>query len=104
IICAGSDNTLGTPNGQAISQLRQATHRGLSEECTMPSSERLIASAGQTSAQGGLSQCMHTMGTVAVLAPRSRKATCTMGTPRCVSHSAQAASHDRQPMQRDGSM
>src|SRR5262245_42781311 len=102
-ICADSESTLGTPNGHAISQLRQATHRGLSEYCTTPSSVRLIASAGHTSAQVGLSQCMQTIGTVAMLVSRSRKSTWIMGTPRCVSHSAQAASQERQPMQRDGS-
>src|SRR6185503_11211056 len=103
VIWAERDRILGTPNGQAISQLRQATQRGLSDDCTTPSSVLLMASAGQTSAQVGLSQCMQTVGTVAVVCPRSRKSTWIMDTPRCVSHSAQAASQARQPMQRDGS-
>jgi hypothetical protein len=103
VIWAERDRILGTPNGQAISQLRQATQRGLSEDCTTPSSVLLMASAGQTSAQVGLSQCMQTVGTVAVVVPRSRKSTWIMDTPRCVSHSEQAASQARQPMQREGS-
>lgn len=56
----------GTPNGQASTQLLHAIQRGLRAVCTMPSSDRLIASAGQTSAQVGDSQCMQTTGTVCV--------------------------------------
>jgi hypothetical protein len=56
----------GTPKGQASTQLLQAMQRGLRAVCTMPSSVRLIASAGQTSAQVGESQCMQTTGTVCV--------------------------------------
>src|SRR5215213_1352617 len=103
VIWAERDRIFGTPNGQAISQLLQATQRGLSDDCTTPSSVLLMASAGHTSAQVGFSQCMQTVGTVAVVRSRSRKSTWIMGTPRCVSHSAQAASQARQPMQRDGS-
>ena len=42
--------------------------RGFSADCTTPSPVRLIASAGQTSAQVGCSQCMQTTGTVWTLA------------------------------------
>jgi hypothetical protein len=38
--------------------------RGLRADWTTPSSVRLMASAGQTSAQVGCSQCMQTTGTV----------------------------------------
>src|SRR5215216_1236558 len=73
---------------------------------TTPSSVIRIANAGQTWAQGatGSSQCMQTVGCVATLAPRSTKSTITMLSPLCESHSRQAASHARQPMQRAGSM
>ena len=57
---------LGTPNGQASTQLLQAMQRGLRAVCTTPSAVRLMASAGQTSAQVGESQCMQTTGTVCV--------------------------------------
>ena len=49
-----------------IQQLLQAMHRGFRAVCTMPSSVRLMASAGQTSAHVGESQCRQTMGTVCV--------------------------------------
>ena len=45
-------------------------HRGLRADCTTPSPVRLMASAGQTSAQVGCSQCMHTTGTVWTLSAR----------------------------------
>jgi hypothetical protein len=54
----------GTPNGHARTQLLHAMHRGLRAVWTMPSSVRLIASAGQTSAHVGESQCRHTTGAV----------------------------------------
>src|SRR6187431_912537 len=95
--------TLGTPKGQATTQLPQAMHRGFSADCTTPSSVFLMASAGQTCAQVGSSQCMQTVGTVSVPRARSMKSTLIIGTPRCVSHSEHAASQERQPMQRDGS-
>ena len=41
--------------------------RGLRADCTTPSPVRLMASAGQTSAQVGCSQCMQTTGTVCTL-------------------------------------
>ena len=62
----------GTPNGQALTQLRQSRQRGLRADMTMPSSDILMASAGQTSAQVGSAQCMQTVGTVAVVSERSR--------------------------------
>src|SRR5579875_1076277 len=73
---------------------------------TTPSGVIRIATSGQTCAQGatGSSQCMQTVGWVATLTPRSMKSTITMLSPLCVSHSRQAASQARQPMQRDGSM
>ena len=64
--------------------------RGLSDDCTTPSSPFLMASAGQTCAQVGSSQCMQTVGTVAIVFARSMKSTWIIDTPRCVSHSAQA--------------
>jgi hypothetical protein len=78
-------------------------HRGLSALRTTPSSPRLIASAGHTSAHVGSSQCMHTVGIVAMLVGRSMKSTWIIDTPRWLSHSAHAATHDLQPMHRDGS-
>ena len=66
IISSNSVFILGTPNGQASTQLLQAMQRGLRAVCTTPSPVRLIASAGQTSAQVGESQCMQTTGTVCV--------------------------------------
>ncbi len=64
---------LGTPKGQASTQLLQAMQRGLRAVWTMPSSVRLMASAGQTSAQVGESQCMQTTGTVCGERARSMK-------------------------------
>src|SRR5215470_6875179 len=64
IISWNSVFIFGAPNGQASTQLLQAMQRGLSAVCTTPSPVRLIASAGQTSAQVGESQCMQTTGTV----------------------------------------
>ena len=61
----------GTPKGQASTQLLHAMQRGFRAVCTMPSSVRLIASAGQTSAHVGESQCMQTTGTVCVECARS---------------------------------
>jgi hypothetical protein len=78
-------------------------HRGLRALRTTPSSPRLMASAGHTSAQVGSSQCMQTIGTVAIISGRSVKSTVIMVTPRWLSHSAQAAMQERQPMQREGS-
>src|SRR6476659_7629317 len=104
IICSAATIMRGTPKGQASTQLLHATQRGLSEECTTPSTPFLIASAGQTCAQVGSSQCMHTVGTVAIDRARSRKSTWIIDTPRWVSHSAQALTQAWQPMQREGSM
>src|SRR5579884_2504311 len=72
---------------------------------TTPSGVIRIASTGQTWAQGatGSSQCIQTVGCVATLQARSTKSTITMLSPLCESHSRQAASQARQPMQRDGS-
>src|SRR3569623_2581199 len=65
----------------------------------------MIASTGQTCAQGatGDSQCMQTVGCVATLSPRAMKSTIIMLSPLWESHSRQAASQARHPMQRDGS-
>src|SRR6185312_11811341 len=95
---------LGTPNGQASTQLLQAMQRGLRAVCTTPSPVRLMASAGQTSAQVGASQCMHTVGTVCTERARSTYSRWIMECPRCVSHSEHACTHAWQPMHRDGSM
>ena len=67
IIWSNSATYFGTPNGQASTQFEQPMQRGLSADCTMPSSVCLMASAGQTWAQVGSSQCMHTIGAVCVL-------------------------------------
>ena len=94
IISSGSMCTFGTPNGHASTQFEQAMQRGFSALRTTPSSPFLIASAGQTSAQVGSSQCMQTIGTVAIVFGRSMKSTWIIETPRWVSHSAQAATQD----------
>src|SRR6478735_2831904 len=98
-------SNLGTPNGQAKTQLRQPMQRDGSACCTIPSGVIWIASTGQTWAHGatGSVQCMQTVGWVATLIPRSTKSTTTMLSPLWESHSRQAASQARQPMQRDGS-
>src|SRR5438552_17325260 len=93
IIRSYSEIILGTPNGQARTQLLQATQRGLRADCTTPSSVFLMASAGQTSAQVGDSQCMHTTGTVCVERERSTYSRWIIGRPLCVSHSPHAATH-----------
>src|SRR5690349_1071466 len=61
----------GTPNGQAFTQLRQSKQRGFKADSTTPSSVVLIASAGQTRAHVGSTQCMQTVGIVAVFSLRS---------------------------------
>src|SRR5262245_63449253 len=103
IICSGPARTLGMPKGQASTQFEQAMQRGLSDDCTTPSSVFFMASAGQTCAQVGSSQCMQTKGTVAVVCRRSMKSRWIIDCPRCVSHSAQAFTQLSQPMQREGS-
>jgi len=103
IISSGPTNTVGTPNGQASTQFEQAMQRGFSALRTTPSSPFLMASAGQTSAQVGSTQCMQTIGTVAMLFGRSRKSTWIIDWPRWLSHSAHAATHARHPMHREGS-
>src|SRR5438270_13101177 len=64
-----------------------------------------IAITGQTWAQGatGSWQCMQTVGWVATLMPRLTKSTMTILSPLCELHSRQAASQERQPIQREGS-
>src|SRR5262249_56049601 len=104
IIRSNSVIILGTPNGQASTQLLQAMQRGLRAVITRRSPERLMASAGQTSAQVGESQCMHTTGTVCTDWLRSIYSRWIIECPLCVSHSEQACTHDWQPMQRAGSM
>src|SRR5215472_5774039 len=92
---------LGTPNGQDSTQFEQPMQRGFSELCTTPSDVFLMASAGQTRAQIGSSQCMQTCGAVCTLSRRSMISRWIMETPRCVSHSAHACTHDWQPMHRE---
>src|SRR6185295_16608977 len=103
MICRSSYSS-GTPKGQAMTQLPHAMQRGLRALWTTPSAVRLIASAGQTSAHVGCSQCMQTTGTVCTLCARSTNSRWIIDSPRCVSHSLQACTHDWQPMQRFGSM
>src|SRR5215475_6208535 len=104
IIRSNSEIILGTPNGHASTQFEQAMQRGLRAVMTRPSAERLIASAGQTSAQVGDSQCMHTTGAVCVDRVRSMNSRWIIECPLCVSHSEQAWTHAWQPMHRAGSM
>src|SRR6185437_11497832 len=73
IICSSSVIIFGMPNGQARTQFEHAMQRGFNEDCTTPSSVFLMASAGHTLAQVGSSQCMHTNGTVSVLAQSSAR-------------------------------
>src|SRR6476620_12137240 len=98
IMILRSSYSSGTPNGQATTQLPQAMHRGLRADCTTPSPVRLIASAGHTSAHVGCSQCMHTTGTVCTLTERSMYSRWIIDSPRCVSHSVHACTHDWQTM------
>src|SRR5687767_4869003 len=94
---------LGTPKGQASTQMEQPTQRDCSADCTTPSAVFLMASAGQAAAQAGSSQCMQTTGTVWVDVPRSTYSTWIIDSPRWVPHSAQAAMQALHPMQRSGS-
>src|SRR4051812_24487805 len=103
IICSYSGTSFGIPNGHASTQFEHAMQRGFNDEPTIPSSYFLMASAGQTWAQVGLSQCQQTYAAVAMVSLRSTKSKLIIDTPRCVSHSSQAFKHAWQPMQRDGS-
>src|SRR6187549_502763 len=103
IIRSNSAIILGTPNGQASTQFEQAMQRGLRAVITRPSALRLMASAGQTSAQVGLWQCMHTTGTVWTDVLRSTYSMWIIECPLCVSHSEQACSQAWHPMHRCGS-
>src|SRR5215469_10375214 len=96
IICSRSGKIFGIPNEQPM-------QRGFSDDCTTPSSPFLMASAGQTMAQVGSSQCQQTKAAEAVVPLRSIKSKLIIDCPRCVSHSSQAFRHDWQPMQREGS-
>src|SRR5512145_2772466 len=89
---------LGTPNGQASTQLLQAMQRGFLAVCTTPSAVRLMASAGHTSAHVGVSQCIQTTGNVCGEAARPTYSRWIIECPLCVSHSLQASTHDWQPM------
>ena len=100
IIWSKSAIILGTPNGQASTQLEQPMHRGLSADCTIPFSVCLIASAGHTSAHVGSSQCMHTIGAVCVVVLRSIRSRWMSDWPRWVPHSMHAWTHASHPMQR----
>src|SRR6187402_1379940 len=104
IIWSNSATYFGTPNGQAITQFEQPMQRGLSADCTMPSSVCLIASAGHTWAHVGSSQCMQTIGAVWVLTARSIRSRWMSDWPRWVPHSAHAWTQASQPMHRLGSM
>src|SRR5262245_38287225 len=104
IISSNSTFILGTPNGHASTQLLHAMQRGLRAVWTTPSSVRLIASAGHTSAQVGESQCMQITGIVCVVCARSTYSRWIIECPLWESHSVQACTHDSQPMHRLGSM
>src|SRR5215475_427105 len=94
---------LGTPKGQASTQLLQAMQRGLRALWTTPSAVRLMASAGHTSAHVGASQCMQTTGIVCGELSRSRMSSWIIEYPLCVSHSLQAWTQALHPIQRPGS-
>ena len=105
IIWSNSAMYFGTPNGQASTQFEQPMQRGLSADCTMPSSFCLMASAGHTSAQVGSSQCMHTIGRgLRASCARSMRSRWISDWPRWVPHSSHACTHASQPMQRLWSM
>src|SRR3954463_289837 len=93
IISSKSTFILGTPKGQARTQLLHAMHLGLRAVWTTPSPVRLIASAGQTSAQVGEWQCMQTTGVDWIECARSRNSRWIIECPLCVSHSEQAWTH-----------
>src|SRR6516165_3281030 len=101
IICSRSGKIFGIPNGHARTQFEQPMQRGFREDCTIPSSPCLIASAGQTIAQVGSSQCEQTYAAEAIVPLRSMKSKLIIDCPRCVSHSSQAFRQDWQPMQRE---
>src|SRR5215813_1143644 len=94
IICSYAGTSLGIPNGQARTQFEQPMQRGFSDDPTIPSSYFLMASAGQTCAQVGSSQCQQTNAADAMLSRRSMKSKLIIETPRWVSHSSQAFRHD----------
>src|SRR5215469_9444968 len=104
IICCSGSIIFGIPNGQASTQLLQAMQRGFSDEWTTPSSPFLMASAGQTWAHVGSSQCQQTYAADVMLSRRSMKSKLIIDFPRCVSHSSHACKHERHAMQRDGSI
>src|SRR5678815_4600977 len=103
IICSYSGTSFGMPKGQASTQLEHAMQRGLRAEPPTPSSPFLMASAGQTCAHVGSSQCQQTYAAVPMVSGRSMKSKLIIECPRCVSHSSQAFTQDWQPMQREGS-
>src|SRR5947208_2698231 len=100
IISSNSAFILGTPKGQASTQLLQAMHACLRAVWTMPSAFFLMASAGHTSAQVGDSQCIQTTGMVCTEWERSAVSRWIIEWPLWVSHSLHAWTHDWQPMQR----
>ncbi len=104
IIWSISAMYFGTPNGQASTQFEQPMQRGLSADCTMPSSVCLIASAGHTSAQVGSSQCMHTIGAVCVVVARSIALEVDQRPAAVGAALLHACTHASQPMQRLWSM
>src|SRR4030095_10145810 len=93
----------GTPNGHASTQLLHEMHRGFRAVCTTPSSVRLIASAGQTSAHVGEAQCMQTTRAVCQECARATYSRWIIAWPLCVSHSLHAWTHAWHPMHRFGS-
>src|SRR5215469_16624125 len=101
IIWLISTRYLGTPNGHASTQFEQPMHRGFNELCTIPSGVFFIASAGQTWAQIGSSQCMQTWGAVCTLSVRMIVSKWIMEIPRCVSHSSQAWTQALHPIHRE---
>src|SRR5688572_16498596 len=98
IISSASVFIFGTPNGHARTQLLHAMQRGLRAVWTTPSPLFLMASAGQTSAQVGESQCMQTTGTVWVEYARLTYSRWIIEWPLWVSHSLHACTHAWQPM------
>src|SRR6185437_10961938 len=103
IICSYCGTIFGMPNEQASTQFEHAMQRGFKDDPTIPSSYFLMASAGQTCAHVGSSQCQQTYAAVAMLSFLSMKSKLIIDTPRWVSHSSHAFRHDWQPMHREGS-
>src|ERR1044072_3501665 len=84
----------GTPNGHALTQLRQSRQRGFNADITTPSSETLIASAGQTKAHVGSLQSW-TPSASSPLSPPDRGNRRRSSSSLCVWHTRDKRQHRR---------